>query len=608
MLIRLRRCFAASLLFVTCCWSGQSAPVTLQTLRMDDDTVSIYRDSYGVPRIFAATPHGLFVANGYAVAQDRLWQMERYRLAADGRLAEVFGEKFIDSDKEVRRDGMTQEEWHQEFLSMPQTFQEMFAAYVEGVNLYMDEVIAKGQLPPEFGKYDWKPARWTIEDSMAIVGMMSRRFGASGTDQIRNQEIVEYLTKRLGSRSSAMRVFNDLAYVDDPAAVTTIESRSGASLKDTGKSQGDSDSDDDDNSVADLPIPWLQQVQAEANSAAVYSAAHDLALPIKWGSYAWVLSGTKSVSGSPLLLGGPQMGFETPQIAHEVQLTGAGYNVMGMGFAGTPGVLIGMNDHLAFTTTSGLSHNEDIFTEKLAPGDEHRYVYKGKTLAMEHRVERILVRGGQPIDYDVYRTVHGPVVAWSPDKTMAYAKGMTYFKQDVGTIVGVLGFDTSKTLADFARNAAKIVTNHNFLVATQDGDIGYWLCGLFPIYHKGSDPRLPLAGTGEQDWQGFVPFAQVPHATDPSIGMFFNWNNKPAAGWRGYAVPGMGCRLSHFEHPKRSPALSQGARRKTGAHGLGECCAGDRPPRLHSGLPETRIGGSRYPNRKPSGQRGTGGD
>jgi penicillin amidase len=511
--------------------------VSVETLTVGSETVIIFRDDYGVPRVFASSLHGLFVGNGYAVAQDRAWQMEKYRLDATGRLAEAFGEKFLDHDKEVRRDGMTPEEWRGEFDRLSADAQEIFRSYVEGVNRYLEEARKHGTLPEQFAENHWEPGPWSVEDSLAIAGMMGRRFGASGTDHLRNEAVVEYLAKRLGTREAALKVFDDIAWTDDPAAIPTVEARAAPKPAAAPTSSPRAFLQ----APADSPgVEQLLTLDNLLNSAAVYAAARELQLPARWGSYTWVLAPSKSVSGDALLLGGPQMGFGTPQIAHEVQLTGAGFNVMGMGFAGIPSVLIGANDHLAWTSTSGASHNEDVFVEKLKPDDEHQYLYRGSYQPMEHRVEHILVKDKPALDYDVYRTVHGPVISWSPRKDAAYAKQMAYFGKEFNTAEAFLKINSAQHIQDIPPLAAKIASSHNIIAATQEGDIGFWHCGYFPVYPKGADPRLPLRGTGEDDWQGFVPFGRLPQVVNPPGGIIFNWNNKPAPDWRNYDVPSWG--------------------------------------------------------------------
>jgi penicillin G amidase len=537
-------------------WTVQVLPApkpvatSAETVQLEGQAVKILRDAYGVPRVFAATLQGLFAGDGYAVAEDRAWQLEMYRLDAEGRLAQVYGKRFVDRDEEVRRDGLTREELREEFTQLPPRDQEILRAYATGMNGFFAHAERTDSLPSEFDKYGVHAEPWTVEDSMAIMAMMSRRFGGSGVDQLQNEAAIQYLTHRLGERK-AMEVFNDLAWENDPAAIPTIvathvaESESPESSS-KGPAGGGRSLDGGSKSMFDAGggrepgTAFLNRLDDEANSTAVFAAARQLGLAKRWGSYTWVISPQKSVSGHAMLLGGPQMGFTTPQIAHEIQLTGAGFDVIGMDFAGIPGVLIGSNRHLAWTSTSGESHNEDVFVEKLKPGDPHQYFYRGAWRPMEHRVERILVKGSPPLSYDLYRTVHGPVIGWSPDRMLAYSKGMTYFGKEYRNIIGFLGLNTAERIQDVPPLCKDITSNHNIIVATQSGDIGFWHCGLFPVYPSGVDPRLPLRGTGQDDWLGFVPFDRIPQEVNPKTGIIFNWNNKPAPGWKNYSVPAWG--------------------------------------------------------------------
>src|SRR5262249_5090371 len=149
-------------------------------------------------------------------------------------------------------------------------------------------------------------------------------------------------------------------------------------------------------------------------------------LPGKWGSYAWLISPGKSLSGNPVLVGGPQMGFSTPQIAHEIHYSSGDLNVIGMGFAGIPEVLIGHNDYLAWTTTSGLTDMVDIFAEKLNPQNKYQYMYKGQYRDMEKRVEVIKIKGEEPRQIEIYRTVHGPVTGWDDREGLAYSRAASF--------------------------------------------------------------------------------------------------------------------------------------------------------------------------------------
>lgn len=526
-------------------------PMTCEELKVGTETVRIERDGYGVPHVFAHTLHGLFFGDGYAVAEDRSWQMEKYRLDAEGRLAEVFGESYLAHDKGVRLDGLTPQEIAAEFNRLSPRVQEILSSYAQGVNRYFEAARHQGTLPEEFAKYSLTPAPWSVDDTIAIGTMMVRRFGGTGIDQLGDQAFVDYLTGKLGSQQAARKVFNDLGYENDPSAITTIGWEQAEQARETAGSLPLTNTDRSETSGRPVDAAFLLRLQAKMNSDAVYAAARQLGLATKWGSYCWVLAPSRTSSGHAILLGGPQMGFQTPQIAHEIQLTGAGFNVIGMGFAGIPGVLIGMNSHLAWTTTTGESHNEDVFAEQLKHGDPHEYFYHGRYRPMERYVEHIQVRGKPPLRYDIYRTVHGPVIGWSPDHRFAYSKAMSFFgKEYATTLVAFLGFNTASRIQDIPRLAAEISSSHNIFVATRDGDIGYWHCGFYPLYAKGVDPRFPLRGTGEDDWKGFIPFGRLPQVINPRSGVIFNWNNKPAPAWKDYSVPawGIAYRISNIRN------------------------------------------------------------
>ncbi len=496
-------------------------------LSVDGDTVTILRDAFGVPHILASTRRGLFFGNGYAIAQDRLWQMERYRRDAWGRLAELEGKEAVNRDKDTRRLGYTGAELTALFAAGSEEVKAIFQAYADGVNAYMREAEAAGRLPEPFQQHNLKPAPWTVEDSTAIGVMMAHRFGSGGGGELRNLRLFDKLREKFGE-VEARKVFDDFFWLNDPKSPTTISNQdmrppSGA----RGQAVG----------IKGQVLPRVGDPAALDRAAAIagqesvlaYAAEHNL--PTKFGSYAWLVAPKRSVSGNALLVGGPQMGFSTPQIAHEVHLSGAGYNVIGMGFGGIPGVLIGSNDDLAWTSTSGITDLVDIFAEKIDPANKYRYLHKGQWREMERREEIIEVRGGQPVKIEVARTVHGPVLEWDEKAGMAYAISAPFRGHETDGTEAFLSFNRAKNVEEFGRYASKIWLSHNFFVATRSGDIAYWHAGRPPVRAPGLDPRFPLPGTGEGDWKGVVPFERMPQVVNPPHGLIVNWNNKPAPWW-----------------------------------------------------------------------------
>ena len=507
---------------LTSAWAYEKEVITV-----DGQQVTIVRDDYGVPHVFADTERALFYGNGYVVAQDRLMQMEKYRRAGRGTLAEAFGKSFVEHDKDVRLNGYTEAELDLQFRNLDPRFQAALQAYADGVNAWAQKAKAEGKIPGMMAALSLEFSPWKVTDSVAIGAMMARRFGSGGGTQLMVLRMYKGLQQKFGSDADA--VFNDIAWVNDPDAPTTIPPGEGkvGQLLPPRKVE-----------------PRIKRLASRLDSARLASAienadwarAHEdfmraAGINAKWGSYCVLIGPKRSVSGNAILMGGPQMGFETPQIAHEVHLCGAGLNAMGMGFAGVPAVLIGRNENVAWSTTTAVGPVEDIFVETLDSKDAHRYLHNGKYMDMEKRTEIIKVRGEQPVEMDVYRTMHGPVIEWDEKAGVAYSHAMNYWLREMGVMDAVFGYNHAQNIEDFARAAATGTTAHNWFCATQDGDIGYWHCGKVPKRSSDIDLRLPVPGTGEYDWKGDVPFSEMPQIVNPRQGYLCNWNNKPAVWW-----------------------------------------------------------------------------
>jgi len=510
-----------------CAALGVAWGYSKEVLTVDGQQVTIVRDDYGVPHVFADTDRGLFYGNGYAVAQDRLMQMEKYRRAARGTLAEAMGKSFIDQDKDVRRNGYTELELELQYQSLSPRNQAVITAYAEGVNAWAQKAKAEGKLPGLMTALGLEFGPWKVTDTVAISAMMARRFGGGGGTQLMVLGLYKQLQQKHGAAADGM--LDDVAWVNDLDAPTTIppgEGKVGQILPPRPASP----------SIKRMAQELDDARLASALEKADWAGAHEdfmreAGINAKWGSYCVVIGPQRSASGSAILMGGPQMGFETPQIAHEVHICGAGVNALGMGFAGVPGVLIGRNEHLAWSTTTAVGPVEDIFVETLDPKDEHRYRHHGKYVDMEKRVEVIKVRGEQAVELEVYRTVHGPVIEWDLKAGIAYSHAMNYWMREMGVMDAVFGYNRAQNIAEFAHAASLGTTAHNWFCATQDGDIGFWHCGKVPRRSNAVDLRLPIPGTGEYDWKGDVPFSEMPQIINPRQGYLCNWNNKPAAWW-----------------------------------------------------------------------------
>ncbi|MFX1386245.1 MAG: penicillin acylase family protein [Promethearchaeota archaeon] len=499
--------------------------------------IKIIRDDYGVPHIYAKTKEALAYGCGYAMAQDRLWQADLYRRSSFGSLAE-FGLATIQQDYETRTMGYSKQELRDTFDNWVPTFpearlKEMFLAYIDGINFYISQALeaySNGDpslIPIEYLLFGLPLEPFTIEDSVAITVMMAWRFGLCGGGELGLAARYQALQTAYGAEL-AMQIFNDNYPQVDPGAPTTIPC-SGCSYPELGASYA----------IPSLPsnIDKISQIY-EATKMGQEQLLESMGLPTKFGSNAWMVNPWKSETGNAMQLGGPQMGHSTPQIVLEVGLHGAGIDAVGMMMPQAPSILIGVSQHGAWTSTTGSSDNADTYIEVLNPENPYQYLYNGEWVDMEKRTERIY----GPLkmtweDRDIYRTIHGPIIAWDLDNNLCYTMKVSWYKNELAAEEGWSLFQQAENIWDMQEASKLVDLSHNFYWVDRDGNIGYWHSGAYPIkptYGKDGrliDDRFPLWGTGEEEWVGLTGFDEMPKCINPEQGYLANWNNKPIADW-----------------------------------------------------------------------------
>ncbi|MFB3132628.1 MAG: penicillin acylase family protein, partial [Rhodothermales bacterium] len=380
---------------------GPIAPVAAQestsevlTLTAPDGaTVEIDRDDYGVPHISADTEEGVFFGQGFAVAQDRLFQLEQYRRAALGRIAELVPTpEFLEADMRVRTLYYTEDERQAQFDALSADIQTMLEAYVDGINVYLDSIAVN---PRDFQPVEFillgTPEPWTATHSVAVMQFFMRQFGQFGGQEL----------QRLGELQ-----LNGQAWIDenrplnDPTVPTTIPGAGTATTRTLS---------------AYTPPPVSPEViRAFTESRRRSEEAYERLRIPKLGSFAMLAFGAKSASGNAMLLGAPQMGQpaeDAVSIVNEVELISPTLHMGGMSVAGIPGVLIGRNEYFAWTLTSGFSDNTDTFREtvQVQNGVPTAYLHNGEFMPFEAREETVF-QGSTPHPMTVLRTIHGPVV------------------------------------------------------------------------------------------------------------------------------------------------------------------------------------------------------
>ncbi len=498
--------------------------------------VLIVRDDYGVPHVFASTKEGLGFGAGYAMAQDRLWQADVYRRAAFGRLAEI-GLASVEDDYAIRAVGYSWEELGEMFENWVPTrpearLKEMALAFVDGVNLYIAEATAAllggdpSMMPLEYLAYGLIPEPWAIEDSMAVLSMMAWRFGGCGGDELKYAAALQALQGMYGDELGWL-MFNDHFPQNDPGAEVTIPSNGCQFPKECGTCN-----------CPTLPggISGAYQRYEDVRKQQI-RLFESLGVPMSFGSNAWMISPRKSESRNAMQVGGPQMGQSIPQIVLEIGLHGAGISAVGMMMPMFPSILIGVSEHGAWTSTTGVSDVMDTYIEVLNPEDPQQYLYNGGWTEMEERIETIYDAFGTPHYYPVYRTVHGPVVGYDLENGLAFTMKTPYYMNDVAAEEGWSLFQQARNILEFQEAVKTIQPAHNFYWIDRRGNIGYWHAGTFPIkpatgkFGQPIDDRFPLWGTGEEEWLGVTGFAEMPKCINPKQGWLANWNNKPIADW-----------------------------------------------------------------------------
>ena len=271
------------------------------------------------------------------------------------------------------------------------------------------------------------------------------------------------------------------------------------------------------------------------SSLEIRQAYAELGLPtpgeIPSTSYAFLVSPTRSTTGNALLVGGPQFGFHLPSDLYEAGLHGPGIDAVGSTLAGYPFLMFGQTKKTAYSSTAGVDNITDIFEEKLNPVNPRQYWFMGKWRPMEARREVFVVKNEEPKEFTFYYTVHGPVVKIDDIRKVAYSKQLACKEDYLTGFVSFYELMKAQTPGDFEKAAAISSLSVNVYYADTSGNIGYFHQGKYPKRNSKVNPLLPTPGTGEFEWQGFLPTEKNPHVTNPTTGIVANWNNKPEREW-----------------------------------------------------------------------------
>jgi penicillin G amidase len=496
-----------------------------------DSAIDIYRDGYGIPQIYAKTPHDLFFAQGYVHAQDRFWQMDFWRHIGSGTLSEMFGKSEVDTDTFLRTLG-----WEriaqQELKLMSADEVALLQAYADGVNAYLADHTG-ASLSFEYAilkllTRGYSPEPWQPVNTLTWGKVMAWDLSSKGKSEIERAVLLKTLTTQQ---------IADLfpPYPADHPDVVPNFSISSTSSALSGTAQG----------VQSLNYlsPSFQGLAAEiAEVDAILGPGGN-----EIGSNNWVIAGSRTATGKPFLANDMHLSEQMPSIWYEIGLhcspvnTACPYNVTGFSFAGAPGVIVGHNDRVAWGFTNVGPDVLDLYIEKINPANPNQYEVNGQWMDMTLVKETINVAGSSPVELTVRYTRHGPIVydnptdrkkiqdTWGVALPTDYAISMRWTALEPANIFrAIFGFDAAQNWGDFRKAATYFaVPAQNMVFADIDGNIAYQTPGNIPIRLAGHSGDYPVPGwTDENEWQGYIPFDKLPTAFNPSDGYIVSANNE----------------------------------------------------------------------------------
>src|SRR5579859_7479771 len=488
--------------------------------------VTVERDRWGVPHIRANSVQDLAEAQGYVMAQDRLWQMDLLRRVGRGQLSEILGARTLTIDKEFRTMEFGRAAERDLQLMDPES-REIMEAYARGVNRFIES--HRKQLPLEFSLLQYKPQPWQASDTLTISAYMYRTL----TDTWERKLDRATVEARVGP-ARAKEMFSPEAAMDhfvigDPNVINDGSK---------GKRVETDEDDDDDDSGPDTVIkanasgardgaqperfPDLTSALAESACDSLVDMRRDIRQGL--GSNNWVVSGEHTATGKPLLANDTHLELSMPPIWYQVHVTAPGWNVKGFTLPGAPLVIIGHNDRIAWGFTNNGADVQDLYIETFNPAAADEYRVRGSWTKAQVYDELIHVRGAPDEHLKVLVTRHGPVVHRDGDK--AYALRWTATEPGgLANSYNLLG--KARTWEEF-RNLMKRVwgPGQNAVYADVDGNIGYVMAARVPIRKKGHG-EIPVPGdTDNYEWTGYIPFEQLPQALNPDSGLIVTANAK----------------------------------------------------------------------------------
>lgn len=472
--------------------------ILLKNIKSLRDSVDIYFDEHQVPHIYASNTKDLYFAQGYVSAYLRLWQMDLTSYSAAGRLSEIFGSSFLEHDRIKRRTGMLAgAKKTLMMIEQDSETSEILTSYTDGVNAYIKELSYK-DLPFEYKLLDYKPENWSNLKSILIMKYMS--------NMLTGYEQDAYMTQMM------MALGEDRFNMLFPNFNANVPPVTNVSMQKTNQS-----------------LEYVKKPDYLTDSFLSSDTTQNEYNP-HFGSNNWVVSGSKTVSGFPILCNDPHLKLTFPNIWLQMQLTSHNMNVYGVSIPGAPTIIIGFNENIAWGVTNGATDVKDWYKLKISK-DSKYYEYDGHLLELKKNIEEIKIKGTSSLYDTIKSSVHGPIVydRSFPKSPELINHALRWELQNSSN--EFLAFYKVNKAKDFNeyKNAIKHYCSpiQNFAFAGNNNTISISHQGKIPIRSNGHG-KFILDGThSEYVTTEYIPLDSLPEETNPEKGYLFSANQQP---------------------------------------------------------------------------------
>lgn len=453
------------------------------------DSITVSRDSYGMPHISASSERDASFALGFCSAQDRLFQMDMVRRAIRGQLAEIVGQEAVEIDRMYLTitAGKSVEDMYE---NLDDSLKDMMIAYADGVNFYMEN--HDENLPFEFSLLGYEPTPWKPSDCLTVLYYMAWALNFSYDSELTMAAMIDKVGEQMAKQ----------VFIDYPVGAPTI-----------------------------FPPGYsLEKVTATIDN--IRLARSISGAPLRGASNNWVVSGEKSVTGKPLLANDMHLGMIAPCIWYEAHWTTPTINVSGVMLAGAPLIVAGANEQVAWGFTNVMADDADYYLEKINPDDSSQYEYQGQWESMTIRFDTIAVLSDSARVIPIRHTRHGVIIDDITDSTVrsdtAYSVAMRWTIVDFGREAeAIYRLNHARTIDDCEAAAGLFkCPGQNWAYADDRGNIGFWAAVGIPV-RNGFDGQSLLPGwDGQHEWDGYIPTDRQPHLRNPERGWIASANNK----------------------------------------------------------------------------------